>query len=466
MSPILIVVGIIVFVVGAVGIYLYFRKNPVDCKVSNWNTWTECVKDANNKYSRARTRTVLIQPKDEGAACPALEETEVCNPVDCVVSDWSTPTACVKKTDGKIYKTRQRKIVTSPLYGGKECPTPLAEDILCDVDCTVSNWTVQPDTACAVKPDGKFYKTQERTVQTQPQGTGAPCPPLKEDVLCPPVNCAVGDWTPFLECAKSPVDNLMYKTRTRPVQTQPAFGGTACPVLSERQICGTTINVDCSVGDWVEAGDSTCTLAADGNYYKKRTRPIITQPLGTGLPCPVREEQIVCSKTNQAPILTYLPISFNALSTVQAITTGGSGVGGISYASLTPSTCTVNATTGLVTGVSVGTCNIQTTKAGDGRYNAITRTDPTYVNRVNQIGFTANVASTLNVGATTAMTASGGQGSGVVTYSSATPLVCSIDSNGMVKGLAAGQCTVEATKASDLVYNSVKISRSLIVSLV
>lgn len=47
----------------------------------------------------------------------------------------------------------------------------------------------------------------------------------------PPVNCVVSAWGPWGACVAG------VKTRTRTVLTQPACGGTACPVLEQTQSC-------------------------------------------------------------------------------------------------------------------------------------------------------------------------------------------------------------------------------------
>ena len=54
----------------------------VDCKVDEWTAWDRCSVTCGGANTR-RTRSVLQQPEFGGAACPALEETTVCNPVKC-----------------------------------------------------------------------------------------------------------------------------------------------------------------------------------------------------------------------------------------------------------------------------------------------------------------------------------------------------------------------------------------------
>ena len=70
-------------------------------------------------------------------------------------------------------------------------------------------------------------------------------------------------------------------------------------------------------------------------------------------------------------------LSISSLSTIQLMksttisTSGGSGVGAISYATSTPLICSVTAT-GVVTGLAAGTCYVAATKAADATYFAAT----------------------------------------------------------------------------------------------
>lgn len=49
---------------------------PVDCVVSPWGPWSECVEGV-----QTRTRTVLVSPQNGGASCPDLIETRECSPL-------------------------------------------------------------------------------------------------------------------------------------------------------------------------------------------------------------------------------------------------------------------------------------------------------------------------------------------------------------------------------------------------
>ena len=54
-------------------------KFPVDCKVSDWNTWGKCsLRSCGLGGTKARSRKVVREAEHGGAVCPALEETMVC----------------------------------------------------------------------------------------------------------------------------------------------------------------------------------------------------------------------------------------------------------------------------------------------------------------------------------------------------------------------------------------------------
>ncbi|XP_076878598.1 spondin-2b [Brachyhypopomus gauderio] len=59
-------------------------NTPLDCEVSAWSPWGLCKGQCGEKGIRHRTRYIHIQPANNGAACPALEEEKVCVPDNCV----------------------------------------------------------------------------------------------------------------------------------------------------------------------------------------------------------------------------------------------------------------------------------------------------------------------------------------------------------------------------------------------
>jgi hypothetical protein len=158
--------------------------------------------------------------------------------------------------------------------------------------------------------------------------------------------------------------------------------------------------------------------------------------------------------------ITASPTSINAGITSALSSSGGSGLGAVTYATSTPLICSVSGTT--VTPIAEGTCTVSGTKASSALYNAITSSAISItVSKINQAAFSISATSS-SVGfdgqQTSTISASGGSGSGAVSYATSTPLICSITSGGLVNALALGTCSVTATKASSALYNAITSS--------
>ena len=63
----------------------------VDCVVGRWRAWSECSKICGDGGTRWRSREVLVQPRDGGAACPALAEEQPCDAVAPCPNDQCVP---------------------------------------------------------------------------------------------------------------------------------------------------------------------------------------------------------------------------------------------------------------------------------------------------------------------------------------------------------------------------------------
>ena len=207
---------------------------PVDCVVSEWGPWSECVDGV-----QTRTRTVVTPASNGGDPCPPLEETrECCEPVNCVVSEWSAWSACTNGT-----QTRTRTVVTPASCGGTACPA-LTETQECNggspVDCVVSAWSDW--SACL-----NGTRTRTRTVLTPASNGGASCPPLTETQNC--TDCVVSAWGPWSDCVNGE------QTRTRTVVTPASNGGAPCPPLTETQECVACGEIDSS---WISFEAPNC----------------------------------------------------------------------------------------------------------------------------------------------------------------------------------------------------------------
>ena len=219
---------------------------PVNCVVSDWSSWSACVNG-----SQTRTRTIITPASGGGTPCPALTETQSCQqPVNCVVSEWSAWSTCV---DGS--KTRTRTIVTPASGGGAACPV-LTETQDCSSGCV--NYTIstsasygttttyidcygnqQQETIGGVNgAESTSFCATEGTVSTGPETSLSSSGNCGDSIA---VNCVVSDWSAWSECVNGT------ETRTRTIVTPASNGGAACPALSETRTCSGYVTLNYSV---------------------------------------------------------------------------------------------------------------------------------------------------------------------------------------------------------------------------
>jgi hypothetical protein len=151
-------------------------------------------------------------------------------------------------------------------------------------------------------------------------------------------------------------------------------------------------------------------------------------------------------------VATPAALVFGGTATLS--TSGGSGSGAVGYAVTAGATfCSVSGSTLTATGV--GTCTVTATKAGDAQFEPATATTSVVVSRANQAPLAVTATpSTVTVGATSALSTSGGSGSGAVSYAiTAGASSCTVSASTLT-AIAGGICTVTATKAADANYNS------------
>jgi hypothetical protein len=200
----------------------------------------------------------------------------------------------------------------------------------------------------------------------------------------------------------------------------------------------------------------TCIIAADqygrinaGVNYAPANQ--VTQSLAVLIP--------------QGLIWLILPplITVGGSGTARAIATG-SGYGG-SYTSLTPSVCSIDAGSGLITGLAFGTCTIQADQAGDASYAAASPITLSLTARLTQaLSWCAPPALTVGGSGSLIATASSGL---APSYTSLTTLVCTVDADtGLIAALAAGTCTIQADQAGNATFAAApSISQNLTVLL-
>ena len=129
--------------------------------------------------------------------------------------------------------------------------------------------------------------------------------------------------------------------------------------------------------------------------------------------------------------------------------------GAISYSSITPAVCAVNALTGVLSFATAGDCIIEATQAADTTDGYVAGTVETSitVTSAGTLGFVSPPTSALTTTTTDTVVAAGApDDTGTVTYASNTPLVCTVGStSGAVRFVTVGSCTIWATQAADAI---------------
>jgi len=196
----------------------------------------------------------------------------------------------------------------------------------------------------------------------------------------------------------------------------------------------------------------TATKAADANY---------NAVISTAINVSIRTEDQATLVASSTSASTAVPTTFTVSVPATNTPNGGQGTGAASYASTTPTICTVNASSGIVTPLIAGSCLIVATRAGDGTYAPevsapLTITIAKGTQSALDIGLAANVVFPNTVTATLPGSGAinGGNGTGAVSFATSTPTICSVNTaTGVVTPLIAGACKVSATRAGTDAYN-------------
>lgn len=157
--------------------------------------------------------------------------------------------------------------------------------------------------------------------------------------------------------------------------------------------------------------------------------------------------------TNPQTISFAAAPSLNLYGSATVSATASSGLA-VSYSSTTPAVCSVHGSTGVVTDIAAGTCIIAANQSGNTTFAPAAQATQSIIvigNASQIISFGAAPALTLFSTANVSAIASSGL---VVSYSSTTPTVCSVDSStGLVTDLTTGDCVIAAAQAGDANYN-------------
>jgi len=164
-------------------------------------------------------------------------------------------------------------------------------------------------------------------------------------------------------------------------------------------------------------------------------------------PAPNVEQTIFIHHASQTISFPAIAFNQNAASTLPLEATATSGLA-VTFASLTPATCTVSGATLNLN--DYGFCTIQTSQNGNSVYGEAAHVEQTtFIHHLNQtISFGAITSQTVGSPLTLSATASSGL---TVGFTSLTPSVCTV-SGATATFLKAGTCTIEAAQSGNGVY--------------
>jgi hypothetical protein len=242
---------------------------------------------------------------------------------------------------------------------------------------------------------------------------------------------------------------LTYNAASQPTTTVSTTGGSGTGAVSyvvlagSGSVCslsGTTVTA-------ITAGACTivATKAADANYGSISASVTITIN---------KASQSTLSATATSNSFTYSTTT----QTTSVSASGGSGTGATTFSVDVGSTSVCSISSSTVTILTAGICSVTATKAADTNYLAQTAQVVITIAQASQATLTASAARTsLNYNGstpeTTTVSATGGTGTGSITYALAagSNAVCSL-SGTTVTALTAGSCVITATKAADTNY--------------
>ena len=212
-----------------------------------------------------------------------------------------------------------------------------------------------------------------------------------------------------------------------------------------------TVNSTTGLVTFLKAGTVTITATMPETYhYNESTAEYsITASLGT--------------QTGFA-FATPTPANLPYNSSIQNIASGGQGTGEVTY-SITEGAAVISLEAdGTITAIGIGSATIQATKAADENYKAVTITYSITTIKATQTGFAFATPAPANLPYNSSIQniASGGQGTGEVTYSiTEGAAVISLEADGTITAIGIGSATIRATKAADENYEAVTKTYSI-----
>ncbi|KAH9509326.1 hypothetical protein Btru_046779 [Bulinus truncatus] len=253
-----------------------------DCIMGAWAPWGECDARCDSSGFRVRNRLVIQESDCGGTPCEYESESTTCKgpccPQDCVIGQWSDWSAC--STVCGIGNTTRTRYIKYPVCGGANCTETVdRQSQLCEnyvnIDCVMSPWSEWTECKLNNSLCGEGTKKRQRSVVTNGQCNGQPCPASEEIALCYGpccvTDCKVGNWTDFGFCSTQCGEGK--KNRTRPILVAQSCGGVACPDVIEFTSCTAQNATNCTLTEWTQW--SACSTDC-GKGKNLRTRTLLT----------------------------------------------------------------------------------------------------------------------------------------------------------------------------------------------
>ena len=176
-------------------------------------------------------------------------------------------------------------------------------------------------------------------------------------------------------------------------------------------------------------------------------------------------------KGDQAPLVfekSFVSVGYRDNRKENNAATGGTGNGAITYSIDNTNVATVD-NNGQLTLKSIGKATVTASKAGNANYNTTTNSYELTVNDKKEQSALIFARSSITLdykkgGVTTSNVATGGDGTGAISYRSDNDKVATVNNNGVVTIKGAGKTKIRATKAEDREYNPTEASYDLTVN--
>ena len=277
---------------------------PVDCKLSDWASWSECSTTCGPGISE-RSREVSLGAQYGGQDCANdVHQKRYCAqdicPIDCQWSDWQDWRSC-SSSCGNGTSFRMRLVKTPMMHGGRDCEGGYQQNrecnaAFCPIHCEWDAWKDwgQCSTTC-----GQGAEKRSREVKVRAEHGGIPCNATGDDTrVCEnpgcPVHCQWSDWADWQSCTSSCGSGKISRFRSKTAHA--SNGGAECTGAdTESAACPELppCPVDCEWDDWTEW--AACSVTC-GSGLIKRSRNRKTYEKDGGHTCFGSEEDEQASR--------------------------------------------------------------------------------------------------------------------------------------------------------------------------